>query len=172
MLSAASRCARSRCKPPIETMGRPQRTVASDQQLMQMASLPDLSFVYVGSLSTIATIAMEEIQSTLDSMVSKISDGNYEELSDFHRFWLDTGQTYHQIPDLVLNTILNSRTTSSINAERGELIHPTAHLILRFANDIESDHILTRHNAGLQNRLCTTILRSFFFFSFSFGVAV
>ena len=57
-------------------MGRRRRTVASDQQLMQMASLPDLSFVYVGSLSIIPTITMEEIQSALDSVVRKISDGN------------------------------------------------------------------------------------------------
>ena len=105
---------------------------------------------------------MDEIKSVLDSVVRKISDGNYEELSDFHRFWLDIGQTYHQIPDLVLNTILSNRTTRSIHAERGELIHPTAHLILRFANDVESDRILARHNAGLQTRLCTTILQSFF----------
>jgi hypothetical protein len=124
-------------------------------------------FVYVinkpGSLSTTTvTIAMADIQSVLDSVVRKTSDENYEGSFDFYRFWLDIGQTYHQIPDLVLNTILNNRATSLIHAERGELIHPTAHLLLRFANDVESDPILDPHNAGLQSRLCARILQQFF----------
>jgi hypothetical protein len=35
-----------------------------------------------------------------------------------------------------------------------KLIHPTAHSILRFASDAESDRILAPHNSGLQRRLC------------------
>jgi len=43
-----------------------------------------------------------------------------------------------------------------------ELIHPTAHLILRFASDAESDHIFAPHSSGLQTRLCAKILPEFF----------
>ena len=99
----------------------------------------------------------------MDSVVSKLSDENYEQSLALYRFWFDIGQTYHQIPsDLVSNTILSNRATGSINAGRGELIHTTAHLTLRFANDVESDCILAPHNAGLQNRLCTRTLQDFF----------
>jgi hypothetical protein len=115
-----------------------------------------------GSLSP-ATIAMDRIQRALDSVVSKLSDENYEQSFALYRFWFDIGQTYHQIPsDLVSNAILSNRTTGSINAGRGELIHTTAHLTLRFANDVESDRILALHNAGLQSRLCARILQDFF----------
>jgi hypothetical protein len=99
----------------------------------------------------------------LDSVVSQLSDENYEQSFALYRFWFDIGQTYHQIPsDLVSNAILSNRATDSINAGRGELIHTTAHLTLRFANDVESDRILALHNAGLQNRLCARILQDFF----------
>ena len=106
---------------------------------------------------------MDNIQRVLDSVVPKLSDENYERSFAFYRFWFDVGQTYYQIPsDLILNVVLNNRATASINAGRGELIHTTAHLIVRFANDAELDRILAPHNAGLQNRLCTRILQDFF----------
>jgi hypothetical protein len=106
---------------------------------------------------------MDNIRRALDSVVPKLSDENYEQSFAFYRFWFDVGQTYHQIPsDLILNAILNNRATASINAGRGELIHTTAHLVVRFANDAELDRILAPHNAGLQSRLCTRILQDFF----------
>ena len=43
-----------------------------------------------------------------------------------------------------------------------KLIHPTAHSILRFASDAESDCILAPHNSGLQRRLSTKTLQDFF----------
>ena len=43
-----------------------------------------------------------------------------------------------------------------------KLVHPTTHLILRLARDIESDHILAPHGDGLQTRLCTRISLEFF----------
>jgi hypothetical protein len=106
---------------------------------------------------------MDRIRRALDSVVSKLSDESYEQSFALYRFWFDIGQTYHQIPsDLVSNTILSNRATGSINPGRGELIHTTAHLTVRFANDVESDRILALHNVGLQSRLCAGILQYFF----------
>ena len=105
---------------------------------------------------------MDRIRGILDPIVPKLSDENYERSFAIYRFWFDIGQTYHPLPsDFALNTILNNRTTDSIDAGRGELIHTTAHLTPRFANDVESDCILAPHNAGLQSRLCTRILQDF-----------
>jgi hypothetical protein len=106
---------------------------------------------------------MENVREALDLVVPKISDENYKQSFAFYCFWFDIGQTYHQIPtDLTFNAILNNRGTESIKPDRGELIHPTAHLIIRFARDAEADRILAPHSAGLQSRLCTTILQDFF----------
>jgi hypothetical protein len=107
---------------------------------------------------------MDNIRGALDSVASKLSDENYEQSFAFYRCWFDIGQTYHQIPsDLALDTILlNNKATGSIDANRGELIHTTAHLIVRFAGDAESDRILAPHNTGLQSRLSATILLEFF----------
>jgi hypothetical protein len=106
---------------------------------------------------------MEEVKSALDSVLPKLSDKNYEESFAFHRLWFDIGQAYHQTPsDLTFNAIFNNRGTESIKAERGELIHPNAHLILRFTNDVESDRTLAPYNAELQSRLCTRVLQQFF----------
>jgi hypothetical protein len=105
---------------------------------------------------------MNEIRRILDLVVSKLSDENYERSFAIYRFWFDIGQTYHPLPsDFALDAILKNRTTNSIDAGRGELIHPTVHLALRFASDVESDHILAPHNAGLQSRLCTRVLQDF-----------
>jgi hypothetical protein len=108
---------------------------------------------------------MDELQGALDSAVSKISDRNYEHSLAFYRFWFDIGQTYHQIPpDPILDTICSwkKRVGVSIDLSRGDLTHPTAHLILRFARDVESDHTLAPHSSGLKSRLCTRILQEFF----------
>jgi hypothetical protein len=106
---------------------------------------------------------MENIQWSLDSVVRKISDENYEQSFACCRFWFDIAQTYHQIPsDLLFETILSNRGRDSTKGIRGESIHTTAHLILRFASDVESDPILAPHNVGLQSRLCARILQDFF----------
>jgi hypothetical protein len=105
---------------------------------------------------------MDRIRRILDPIVPKLSDENYERSFAIYRFWFDIGQTYHPLPfDFALNAILDNRTTDPIDAGRGELIHPTVHLALRFANDVESDHILAPHNAGLQSRLCARVLQDF-----------
>jgi hypothetical protein len=93
----------------------------------------------------------------------KISDENYEQSFAFSRLWFDIEQTYRRIPsDLAMDVVLSKRGTGSINMDRGELIHPTAHLIPRFTSDAESDLIFAPYNAGLQSRVCTRIFQDFF----------
>jgi len=122
---------------------------------------------------------MGEIQDALHSAVGRmLSDQNYEQSLAFYRFWLEIGQTYFQIPfDQIFNAVWDNRTAGPISisthhmssqSTRGiyildptTLIRPTAHLVLRFASDAESDH-LAPHSSGLQNRLCTRTIREFF----------
>jgi hypothetical protein len=106
---------------------------------------------------------MENIQWSMDSVVRKISDENYDQSFACCRFWFDIAQTYHQLPsDLLFNAISNNIGKDSIKWAHGESIYATAHLILRFARDVESDPILAPHNVGLQSRLCARILKDFF----------
>jgi len=108
---------------------------------------------------------MEEFDKALGTAVGELSDKNYSQSLDFYRFWFEIGQTYHQIPsDQVFNAIWNNRVTgSTINfSSSGNLIHSTAHLILRFASDAESDHLLGPYSSGLRTRLCARSLQNFF----------
>jgi len=104
---------------------------------------------------------MQTIGGALDLVVGELSDQNYAQSLDFYRYWLGTGQADIQVPpDQVFDAIWNSRVGSSIQPN-GEIFHLTAHLILRFASDAESDHILAPCSSGLQSRLCTRSLREF-----------
>ena len=105
---------------------------------------------------------METLGGLLDSVIAKLSDENYAESFDFYRLWFDIGQTYYQIiaPDQVIDALWKGRTPT--NPTPGELIHSIARLIVRFASDAESDHILAPHSSGLQSRLCTKSLQEFF----------
>ena len=107
---------------------------------------------------------MANIERSLDSVLARLSDQNYAQSLAFYRLWFDIGQTYNQIPsDRIFDSIWNNRGSSSaIDPSDGKLIHSGAHLILRFANDIESDHILAPHTTGLQSHLCAGSLQEFF----------
>ena len=107
---------------------------------------------------------MGDINYALNSTFGTLSDQNYAESFDFYRFWFDIGHTYHQIPsDRIFDTIWSYRAMkSTIIPWHGQLIHSAADLILRFASDAESDHLLAPHSIGLQNRLCTRALQEFF----------
>jgi hypothetical protein len=133
-----------------------------------------------------ATIAMADIQTVLHSAIEGIlSDRNYKQPPAFYLLWSDIGQTYFEIPsDQILNAIWNKRPTDVTITKRNQsqsyiqssygypsqeldhishkLIHPTAHSILRFASDAESDLILAPQNSGLQRRLCAKTLQDFF----------
>ena len=108
---------------------------------------------------------MDDIDNALGSAVHQLSDDNYTHSLAFYRLWSDIGQTHHQTTsDRIFNAIWNNRGTGSsmIDPGKGKLIHSTAHLIVRFASDTESDHLLAPYSPGLQSRLCTKTLREFF----------
>jgi len=122
-------------------------------------------FVYVTNqvLSHAATV-MDETITALDSVVGGLSDENYAQSLDFYRLWFGIGQTYHQIPsDQIFDVIWNNRRKVTMgNPSCCGLIYSNTHLILRFASDVESDHLLAPYGSGLQSRLCAKSLRRFF----------
>ena len=106
---------------------------------------------------------MGSIQEGLGGLVRDISDQNYDQSFACYRLWSEISQTYSQNhPDQVFDSICDNRTSSAIDHKSGKLIHPTAHLIVRFASDAESDRILAPQSVGLRGRLCARILRDFF----------
>ena len=107
---------------------------------------------------------MAYIGGGLNSVVLELSDQNYAQSLAFYRLWFDIGQTYNQISsDQIFDAIWNNRGLgSTLNPQGGKLIHSGASLVLRFANDVESDHILAPHTTGLQSRLCAKSLQEFF----------
>ena len=123
-------------------------------------------FVYITDrFAPTATIdAMEDIDKALGSAIASLSDQNHTQSLAFYRFWFDIGQTYHQIPpDQIFDAIWNNRWQGSgLDPGKGQLIHLTAHLVVRFVSDAESDHILAPHSLALGNRLCERALREFF----------
>ena len=106
---------------------------------------------------------MGTIQEALSLLIRDISEENYDQSIACYRLWSEIAQTYSQNhPDQVFDSICNSRASSAIHPGSGKLIHPTVHLIVRFASDAESDGTLSPQCVGLQNRLCAKILRDFF----------
>ena len=98
----------------------------------------------------------------LGTLIDGISEQNYDRTFARLHFWFEITQTYSQkYPDQILDTLLRHRGTQGINPACGELIHSTAHLIIRFAGDAESDNTLAPYAIGLQDRLCASILQEF-----------
>ena len=90
---------------------------------------------------------MKNIQDALGSVLGGLSDENYNQSLAFYRHWLEIGQTYSRIPsDLIFDTISAHRAAAPTFHV---FISSTACLILRFASDVESDHILAPHSIGL-----------------------
>ena len=106
---------------------------------------------------------MEVVDGALSLATCQLSNENYAQTLAFYRLWLDIKQTHHhQIPsDRFLEAIWNIRWKSP-SMKGGQVIHPTARLILRFASDVESDHLLAPHSPELQSRICARILQEFF----------
>ena len=103
---------------------------------------------------------MLNIEKALGSVVSQLSDQNYEQSLRFYRLWLELAPTYTRVTpsDLIFDTICSSTYRRTTGGQPNDLIVPTAPLILRFATDLESDHTLASYTKGLQNRLCSDIL--------------
>ncbi|KAF9646057.1 hypothetical protein BDM02DRAFT_3189180 [Thelephora ganbajun] len=102
---------------------------------------------------------MKNIQWALDSAIDGLSDQDYEQSLASCRFWFEIGQTYSKIPsDLIFETIWAKRARGPLT----NLIYQNTHLVLRLANDVESDYILAPYSTGLRSRLCARILQEFF----------
>jgi len=103
---------------------------------------------------------MKNIQTVLDKTIAGLSDQNYEQSFAFLRLWFEIAHTYSTIPP---NAILHAlQTYYRTRSFPDNLIDSAAHLVLRFAGDAESDHILAPHSTGLRSRLCTDALRVVF----------
>ena len=123
-----------------------------------------LQFTYVTNvLSPPATIAMADVvDNALSLVIRKLSDENYAQSLASYRLWYDIGQTHYQItPDYTFHYIWNNRVALG-SMTSGHLIYSIAHLILRFARDVESGHVLDPPSSGLQSRLCARSLQEFF----------
>ena len=106
---------------------------------------------------------MEYIERELNSVVRELSDQNYDRSLDFYRLWSDIGHAHTKIQlTRTFNDIWNNRGSDAVNPKEGQLFHPTAHLVLRFARDLESDRVLGPLIAGLESRLCERVLQNFF----------
>ena len=106
----------------------------------------------------------DTIDKALGLVIRNLSDKKYAESFASYRFWLDMGQTYYQTPPgQIFDVIWNNRaeSTSIALGSNTQLIHSTAHLIVRFASDAESGHPLVPYSPGLQSRLCARSLREF-----------
>ena len=104
------------------------------------------------------------IHDRLSSVVELLSDQNYEHSLAFYRLWFGIGLAYFQVTsDQLFNDTLKKRgSAGAVSQKDGKLFHPTAHLIIRFAGEMELDNTLSPHAAGLQHRLCARILWNFF----------
>ena len=113
------------------------------------------------------------VGNALGSVIRNLSDENYTESFASYRLWSDIGETYYRTPpsrsiygtppSQTFDVIWDNRAaTGSIDPGSGQLIHSTAHLILRFARDAESDHVLARRSSGLQSSLRARSLQEFF----------
>jgi len=103
---------------------------------------------------------MENFQAALNQKIAELSDKNYDQTLAFFRLWFEIGRTQSKIPsDPVLGALraYRSRDLTDCNP-----IDPRVPLILRFASDAESDHILAPYSTGLQSRLCAETLQLFF----------
>jgi len=101
---------------------------------------------------------MQTIKEALGFVVGELSDENYAKTLAFYRFWFETRA------DQIFDAIWDHRggAASCIDHKHGKIFHAFAPLIVRFASDAESDHVLAPHSSGLQDRLCAKSLQEFF----------
>jgi hypothetical protein len=106
-----------------------------------------------------ATLSMSDFQLILCNLVDNLSDGNYDESFAQYRLWLDIGGAHGNITQNQFNSDMN-RVVGSGSLR--ELIHTTAHLLIRFIEDAEVDRKISRYASGLHQRRSTSALNSFF----------
>ena len=114
----------------------------------------------------------------LAKLLHHLSEENYDRTISAYRFWIGLEATHggtsnHQLYDDILSSTrpdlievpTRHRTDSWGNKMpplKGQLIHTTAHLLLRFVTDAELDPALASDAIGLHDRLCRESLEQFF----------
>jgi hypothetical protein len=102
---------------------------------------------------------MSSLRDTLRDIVEKLSDFDYEKSFAEYRLWLDIGDAHGHITQDQLNDDIEQIVKPDPSKE---LIHPTAHLLIRFIGDVEADRKISRHASGLHRRRSTSAICSFF----------
>ncbi|KAF9646056.1 hypothetical protein BDM02DRAFT_3189179 [Thelephora ganbajun] len=106
---------------------------------------------------------MSYLRRILSNLAKDLSEANYNESFAQYSFWLDIGGTHgHIYQDQVNGDIGQIVHPDSLRVGRGGLIHPTAHLFIRFIGDVEADRKISRHVLGLHQRRCTGAVNGFF----------
>ena len=103
---------------------------------------------------------MSILEDTLRGLIKGLSEENYDKTFAQYSFWLNIGSEHIDIDvqQQVDNAIVHLVRPDSLKS----LIHPTAHLLIRFIGDIEADQKFSRHVPGLHMQHCTSTLRNFF----------
>ena len=91
-----------------------------------------------------ATTTMSNIQEVLGSVIKTLSEENYDKSFAQYRFLFEIARTYSEIPsDLIFDSVWNQIRNRQLPSHNNQYIsYLTSPLILRFANDAESDSIL------------------------------
>jgi hypothetical protein len=102
---------------------------------------------------------MSNLRDTLRDLVEKLSEENYDESFAQYRLWFDIGDAHRHLCqnqlDMDIERIVRPESLK-------DLIHPTAHLLIRFIGDAEADQKISRHASGLHRRRSMSALGSFF----------
>jgi hypothetical protein len=103
---------------------------------------------------------MSILEDTLRDLIKGLSEENYDETFAQYRCWLNigSGHTHINVQEQVNDAIRRLVRPDSLKG----FIHPTAHLLIRFIGDLETDQKISRNVPGLHMQHCTSTLRSFF----------
>ena len=109
------------------------------------------------------SIATSDIRGYLGKLLTEISDENYDQTFTGFRLWIEISQAHLHKPTLrIPDCLYDNRGSSAIKPRSGKLIHPTAHLIIRFAKDVEPGHVLPSLGIRRKSHLCAQVLSRFF----------
>ena len=105
---------------------------------------------------------MSNLRSTLEDLLGKLSEKNYDESFAQYCFWLKIGSAHGYVTSECQVRDSLWRIAPPDGLKNPELIHPTAHLLIRFIGDMEADQKFTKYTLGLHKRKCTSELHRFF----------
>jgi len=109
-----------------------------------------------------ATLSMSSLRSTLEDLLGKLSEENYDESFAQYCFWLNIGSAHGHIlsKDQVSDNL--RRIARPDDLKNQKLIRPTAHLLIRFIGDMEADQKISKYVLGFHKHHCTSGLYRFF----------